>query len=129
MHRQMRTVALAEYRPLGMRWLKLAPLGYGFAVRADNPLRNIKAAAVAFRKPEHDYDFVALGRGPQPLRLRAVVAKRIVEIARDEAAHDRPSRRAEPDPPGIAGYPGLRESDQAGSGGGGIVHQGDGFFD
>jgi hypothetical protein len=47
--------------PATPRRLELAALGNGLAVRADDPLRDVEAAAVAFRKPERDEHLVALG--------------------------------------------------------------------
>ena len=99
---EVAAVAFAEYGALGMCRPQLAALGDGLAVGADQPLRDVKAAAVALRQPEHDIHLVPLRGVAQLFSLRAVIAQRIVEIARDEAAHDRPGRRAEPDPPGIA---------------------------
>jgi hypothetical protein len=79
-HREMRAVAFAEHRALGMRRLELATLGDGFAVRADDPLGDVETAAVAFRKAKRHDHLVALGGGAQPLRLLAVVLQRVVEI-------------------------------------------------
>src|SRR5271168_141065 len=102
---------------------ELAALGDRLAVGSDNPLSDIKASAVALGKSEGDEHFVAFRGRAQPIGFRAVVAERVVKIARYKAAHDRPSGRAEPDPPRIAGYPGLRECDETRAGHAGLIDQ------
>ena len=115
MDREVAAVAFAEHRALGMGRPQLAALGDGLAVGADQPLRDIKAAAVAFGQAEHRGQLGALDGAADLLGLRAVIRERIVEIALHEAAADRPGRRAKPDLPRISGNEGLGKRDQLGA--------------
>jgi len=65
----------------------------------------------------------------QPLGLGTVVGERIVEIALDEAAADRPGRRVHPDMPRVTGDEGLRKGDQLGALVRGLLDQADGLVD
>src|SRR6202008_2254462 len=112
MHGEVGTVAFPEHRALGVRGLELAALRNCFAVRPDDPLRDIKAAAVALRQAKRDIHLVAPGGVPQPFGFRPAILQRVVEIARYETAHDRPGRSAEPDPPWVTGKPGFQKRDQ-----------------
>src|SRR4029077_846074 len=128
-HRKVAAVALAEHSTLGVGRLELAPLGNGLAGRPGDPLGNIEARPSALGEPYHDEYVVALGCVAQPLRLRAVVGERVVEIARHEPAHNRPGRRAKPDPERIPRDPGFRKRDQASAGGAGLINQRNPFLD
>src|SRR4029077_19561981 len=128
-HRKVAAVALAEHSTLGVGRLELAPLGNSLAVWPDDPLGNIEAPPSALGEPHHDEYVVTLGCLAQPLRLGTVVGERVVKIARHETAHDRPGRRAKPDPERIPRDPGFRKRDQAGAGGAGLINQPNPFID
>ena len=114
-HGEIAAVALAIDRALGMGRPQLAALCDGLAVRPDQPLRQIKTAAVALGQAEHGGELCLAYGVAQPLGLRTVIGQRIVEIALHEAAADRPGRRVHPDVPGVAGDEGLRKGDQLGA--------------
>ena len=111
-NREIAAVAFAEHGAFGMGRPQFPALRNGFAVGADQPLRDIKTAAVAFGQPEHGGQLGALHGVADLFRLRAVERERIVKIALYKAAADRPGRRAEPDLPRISGNEGLGKRDQ-----------------
>ena len=126
---EIAAIAFAEHGPLRVGRLELAALEGRLAVRADAPLRNIKAAPVALRDADDDVHLVSLGGLAQFVGRRIVVAQGIVEIARDKSPRDRPRGRAEPNPPGVAGDPGFREGDQARARSARFIDQRDGLGD
>ena len=77
MDREIAAVAFAEHGALGMGRPQFPALGDGFAVGADQPLRDIKTAAVALGQPEHRGQFGALHGVADFLRLRAVNASEL----------------------------------------------------
>src|SRR3954447_7319037 len=93
MHGEIAAVALAIDRALGMGRPQLAAFCDGLAVRPDQPLRQIETAAVALGQTEYGSELGLAHGVAQPLGLRTVIRKRIVEIALHEAAADRPGRR------------------------------------
>lgn len=127
MDREIAAVALAIDGSFGMGRTQLAPRRDGFPVRADQPLRDVKAAAVAFRYAEHRGQ--VCHRGPQPVRMRTVVAQRVVEIALHEAAADRPGGGIQPDVPRVAGNENFRKSNQFRAIGRRLRDQTDAFVD
>ena len=77
MDREVAAVAFAEHGALGMGRPQLAALGDGLAVGADQPLRDIEAAAVAFGQAEHGGQLGALHGVADLLGLRAVKASEL----------------------------------------------------
>jgi hypothetical protein len=51
--RNVAAVAFAEHFPLHMGWSQLAALNDGFAIGADQPLRDVEATDAGFRETEH----------------------------------------------------------------------------
>src|SRR6185295_13413500 len=127
MHGEVAAVAFAEHGTFGVGRTQFPALGDGLAVGADQPLRDIKTAAVAFGQPEHGGQFGALDGVADLLCLRAVERERIVKIALHKPAADRPGGSTKPDLPRISGNEGLGKGDQLRALRGSFLDQRDGL--
>jgi len=104
-HGYVAAVAFAEHGALDMGRLELAPPCDRLTVGTIDPLAHIERAASPLRDAENRRQVVAFGSIAQRLVLRTVDLDGVFEIPADKL--HAPGRSAEPDPPGIAGDPGL----------------------
>ena len=74
-HGEIAAIALAIDGALRVRRPQLPAFCDGLAVRTNQPLRDVKAAAVALRKADHGREPSLLDRGAQLLGLRAAVSQ------------------------------------------------------
>jgi hypothetical protein len=119
--------ALAEHGALDVRRLELAARMDDLAAGVDEHLPHVEAASGALADAEAHVDAV-LGRGGPhpPERLRAD-DERVLEVALHEL-HP-PGGGAEPDPPRVAGDPGLGEGDEVGAARRGLADEVDRLVD